>query len=257
MGHEGEGEGGAEFAAEGFEDLDGVGDVAGEDEMADEEAGLGGFGARGVEGVEIAFFGGDAGEGGEGDVGIAGVAHDFGGEGGGRKFEVGEENLHEGEGAVEEGGGVVAGGVEDEGDGDAAAAEGAGEGFDVGPDVVGGDEVEIVRVFGEEGEGHLEKAVGGDGVAESAGARDLLVLAEEAVAGAAREEEGAGTAGAGDGGLFAEVAAVGGDAEGGGFAATAGGDGAVDGAGSGAEGAGHCRGRGFVVHVWQGGERGE
>ena len=222
LAHEGEGEPAAEFLAEEVKDAQGIVDVAGQDEMTYQHAALGEVGARGVEGIEEAFFGDHEAEGFEGDFGVAFVAHDEAGEGGVGELEVGEEDVHEGGIARDHGGELVAGGIEEEGEGDAFVAEAGAEGFDVGPEVVGGDEVEVVDAEIEKGEGEAVEFVRGGGLAFAVRVGDLPILAEEAVAGAAGEEEGSGTADAGEAGFFAQVGAVGGDAQMGGFAADAG-----------------------------------
>ena len=89
--------------------------------------------------------------------------------------------------------------------------------------MVGGDEVEVVYALLDEVEGEAVEFVGGDDVAFAARIGDLPVLAEEAMAGTAGEEDRAGAAGAGEAGFFAPVRTGGGDAQIGGFAAEAGG----------------------------------
>ena len=141
LAHEGEGEPAAEFLAEQVEDAQGVFDVSGQDEVAHEDAAFGEIGAGWIEGIEKALFGDHEAEGFEGDFGVALVAHDEAGENGVGKLEVGQEDVDERGVARDHGGELVPGGIEEEGNPDAFVAQAGAELFDVGPEVIGRDEV--------------------------------------------------------------------------------------------------------------------
>ena len=192
LAHQGEGEEAAELGAEHFEDAARVFGVSGQNEVADKHAGLRGIGAGGIEGVQKSLGGDHEAQGFHGGFGVAFVAHDEAGEGRVGEFEVGEEDVDVFGVARNHVRQMVAGGVEEDRQADAVGAQPGDEFLDVRPEMVGGDEVEVVDAPGGQVCGQVEELVGGNEPALAAGGGDLPVLAEKAVTGASGKEDGAG-----------------------------------------------------------------
>ena len=228
---------GGEFLGEEAHDVGALVGVAGHDEVADEEAAFGEPFFVHLEGADLAVH----------------LAHDLAGGGGvvfgfevaeGEvvvpEFEVGHVDVDDAVEEVEAVEGVVGGGVVDDGQAQ-AALDGDGEGFEeLGHDVFGGDEVDVMAAAVLQGEHHLGEAFGRGFVAGRFLA-NVEVLAEDAAEVAPGEEDGAAAVPAAEAVFFAEVGEVAGDAGvaagfADGFTGAAGFD-AVDAAVAGADGA--------------------
>jgi hypothetical protein len=84
------------------------------------------------------------------------------GEDGIGELEIGQEDVHLRGVAGDHGGELVAGGIEEEGDFDAFVAQAGAEGLDVRPEVVGGDEVQVVDAQLDQAEREAVEFLGGN-----------------------------------------------------------------------------------------------
>jgi hypothetical protein len=185
----------------------GAGEAAGEDEVADEEAALGD--AVGVE-LEVADLAVHLVYGLLVDGGIVGDAGELAADVGVGVFDIGHIDIDH---AIEEGEGlegVVATGVVDEGEVEAGAGGDEEGSEDLGDDMGGADEVDVVATGLLELEHDGGELLGGGWFA-AADLADVIVLAVEALQVAAGEKDGAGAAVAAEGVFFTKVGAVAGD----------------------------------------------
>ena len=172
--------------------------------MSDKHALAGGGSARGIPGVQESLQFHHFPERGQCDFGVAGVAHADVGQFGIREFEVRHEDVDVARILLDHVRTLVSRRVKEEGDCFAASPQFPAQKGDVRPEVVGGDEIKIMNVPADQGQGGANQLFGCKGSPEVFHG-NLVILAEKTAARAAREEEGAGAVGSGKRRFFAEM----------------------------------------------------